>query len=65
MVKAKRALALPTAALVPLLAIVLLAGGNALKAAAAGDTEWKVDVPPDPGPLDTRPGIDDHDHAGR
>jgi hypothetical protein len=37
MVTAKRALALLTAALVPLLAIVLLAGGNALKAAAAAE----------------------------
>jgi hypothetical protein len=46
MVKAKRALALPTAALVPLLAVVLLAGGNALKAAAAAETKASTPATP-------------------
>lgn len=46
MVKAKKALALPTAALVPLLAVVLLAGGNALKAAAAAETKASTPATP-------------------
>jgi hypothetical protein len=46
MVTAKRALALLTAVLVPLLAIVLLAGGNAQKAAGAAETKASTPATP-------------------